>query len=105
VVRASDGHPPVLKDPYFDVAASILPRGDGQPGFFAEIDDPANPIAGVSAVGSDMESTLDLLLHAAWSALHDPSVCWVSGTDVTAIAGVRLHITSHYEVAAADLQY
>jgi hypothetical protein len=104
-MEASDGLPPVLEDIYFDIAASIFPRSDGQPGFFAEIDDPANPIAGVSAVGFDMASTLDLLLQAAWSALQDPAVCWVTGIDVTAIAGVRLRITSQYEVAAADLQY
>jgi hypothetical protein len=103
VVKASDGLPPTLEDIYFDIAASIFPRSDGQPGFFAEIDDPANPIAGVSAVGPDMASTRDLLLKAAWSALQDPCIRWMTGLDGGVLAGVRLRLTSHHRVSATDL--
>jgi hypothetical protein len=88
---------------YFEVTASLRPRLDGQPGFLGEVDDPSSPIAGVSAFGLDSDTTRHRLLQAAWTALHDPDVRWMTGLDVGTLAGVRLHLTSHHEVAAAEL--
>jgi hypothetical protein len=88
---------------YFDVAASLCPRSDGEPGFFGEVDDHDSPIAGVSAVGPDPDSTRRWLLRAAWNALRDPQIRWATGLDVDALAGLRLHLTTHHEIEAAEL--
>jgi hypothetical protein len=88
---------------YFDIAAALRLRTDGEAGFLAEVDDVASPLAGLSATGPDLESARDALARAAWAALHEPVMRPVAGVDLDMLAGVRLHLTTLHEVPAAVL--
>jgi hypothetical protein len=88
---------------YFDIAASLRPRTDGGTGFLGEVDDAASPLAGMSAVGSDLASTAHELGRAAWAVLHEPVIREAADVDPDTLAGVRIHLTVLHELAATDL--
>jgi hypothetical protein len=96
-------HPLAVVPRYFDIAAALRLRTDGEAGFLAEVDDVASPLAGLSAAGPDLESARAALARTAWAALHESVMRRTAGVDLDTLAGVRLHLTTVHEVPAAVL--